>query len=51
MFYNRYFADFFVHECRRNPNAFASYADEARSVTENWAVVNTDGYYGAVYVF
>ena len=51
IFYNRYFADFFVHQCRQNTNAFPAYENEARSVTENWEVINTDGYYGAVYVF
>jgi gamma-glutamyl hydrolase len=51
IYYNRYFADFFVHECRQNANVFNSYTDEALAVTENYELINTDGYYGAVYVF
>lgn len=51
IYYNRYFGDFFVHQCRQNNNTFSSYSNEATNVTENWEVINTNGYYGAVYVF
>lgn len=51
IYYNRYFADFFVDQCRQNENKFESYTAEAMAVTENWEVINTEGYYGAVYVF
>jgi gamma-glutamyl hydrolase len=51
IFYNRYFADFFVDQCRMSDQKFATYADEIKSVTENWEVINTEGYYGSVYVF
>ncbi|TNV86234.1 hypothetical protein FGO68_gene7623 [Halteria grandinella] len=51
LYYNRYFADFFINQCRMNDHKFNGYTNEANAVTENWEIVNTDGYYGAVYVF
>jgi hypothetical protein len=30
---------------------YPSYTAETQAVTENWEVVNTSDYYGAVYVF
>ena len=51
IYYNRYFADFFVNQCKMNGNKFASYADETVVLTANYEVIVTEGYYGAVYVF
>lgn len=51
LYYNRYFADFFINQCRMNNHKYATYENEANAVTENWEIINTDGYYGAVYVF
>ena len=36
IFYNRYFADFFVSEARKNYNHFDSYDIENSLITENY---------------
>jgi gamma-glutamyl hydrolase len=51
IYYNRYFADFMVHQARQNANRFPTYAAEAGNVTENWEVIATEGYYGPVFAF
>ena len=49
--YNRYFADFFVEQCKMNGNSFSSYEEEVRLITENFNTINTEGYDGVDYVF
>jgi gamma-glutamyl hydrolase len=51
IFYNRYFADFFINQCKMNANKFDSWETEAKEVVQNYLVVSTDGYYGPVYAF
>ena len=48
---NRYFADFFVGECRKNDFKFSSYEEETSQIIENWETVATTDYYGTVYAF
>jgi gamma-glutamyl hydrolase len=58
IYYNRYFADFFINQCKMNANKFDSYTTEISMITENYSLINTgyynnteEGYYGAVYAF
>ena len=51
IYYNRYFADFFVNQCKLNDNKFDSYLSETKAITENYQVILTEGYYAGVYVF
>jgi len=51
IFYNRYFADFFINQCKLNSNKFDSWETETKEVVQNYLVVSTDGYYGPVYAF
>jgi hypothetical protein len=51
IFFNRYFSDFFVNNCKFNYNKFDSYATEIKMLTENYKLILTSGYDGAVYAF
>ena len=51
VFYNRYFADFFIGHCKQNDNKFESYQVEMEAISENYAQIVTKGYYGVVYAF
>ena len=51
IFYNRYFADFFVDQCRRSDATFASYDDEVQALVENYTTINTNGYDGIDFAF
>ena len=51
IFFNRFYSDFFVNNCKFNYKKFDSYATEIKAVTENYKLIMTDGYYGAVYAF
>ena len=48
---NRYFADFFVQECKKNANQFSSYGDETAEIVEHFDCIPTTTYYGTVYAF
>lgn len=48
---NRYFGDFFIHECRRSNNSFASFDEEMVELIENYDLIMTNGYYSGVYSF
>ena len=49
--YNRYFADFFIEQARKNNNQFPSYEVETNEICENFDTIVTTTYYGTVYVF
>jgi gamma-glutamyl hydrolase len=50
--YSRYFADFFVHECRHNFNSFGSYSNEVAHLTETVGeLVMMPTYTGLIYAF
>ena len=51
IFYNRYFADFFVDQCRRSDATFDSYDDEVQALVENYTTINTNGYDGIDFAF
>ena len=48
---NRYLADTFVKETRRNSNTFGDYATTQKEIIENSDFFVTDTYYGDVYMF
>jgi hypothetical protein len=48
---NRYFADWFVRECKRNPYSYSSYTAEVEALIGNYDYFSTDSYYGGIYVF
>ncbi len=50
--YNRYFADFLVHESRGNQNKFSSYEEEVKAQTESFGeLVMLPSYTGLIYAF
>lgn len=51
IFYNRYFGDFFVNQCRMNKQKFKNYAEEQSRITENFTTIVTKGYDGIDFVF
>eukprot|EP00347_Sterkiella_histriomuscorum_P001892 403370267 len=51
IFYNRYFSDFFVNQCKLNNNNFASFEEEQSLITENYKAVVSAGYDGIDYAF
>ena len=48
---NRYFADFFIGEAKKNDFKFDSYEEECDNYVEHYDVVPTLTYYGSVYAF
>ena len=48
---NRYFADFFIQECRRNGNTFGTYEQQVKELIENHKLIITDDYIGNFYAF
>ena len=48
---NRYFADFFVGETKKNDLKFNSYEQETIEYVENFDAIPTTTYYGTVYAF
>ncbi|CDW78649.1 peptidase c26 family protein [Stylonychia lemnae] len=51
IFYNRYFGDMFVNQCKQNNNHFKSYEVEESFRTENFGTVVTKAYDGVDFVF
>lgn len=51
IFYNRYFADFFINQCKLNNQTFGSFETEQTLITENYDRVVTQGYDGVDFVF
>lgn len=49
--FNRYFADFFVNECRQNTNKFQSYEQETDQIVENYKLITTPNYNSNVFLF
>lgn len=49
--YNRYFADFFINQCKLNDNHFGSFAEEQQHITENYQAFVSTGYDGVDYAF
>jgi gamma-glutamyl hydrolase len=48
---NRHFADYFIYLARHNTNSIGNFTEGQKFVIENYNVINTDGYFGSVYVF
>lgn len=48
---NRYFADWFVRECKKNPHSYSSYNAEVAAQIGTYDYFSTDSYYGGIYVF
>lgn len=48
---NRYFADWFVHECKKNDNRYGYYSHEVEALIGNYDFYSTDTYYGGIYLF
>lgn len=48
---NRYFADWFVRECKKNDNRYSYYSHEVEALIGNYDFFNTDTYYGGIYLF
>mmetsp|Transcript_1235 Transcript_1235/g.1270 ORF Transcript_1235/g.1270 Transcript_1235/m.1270 type:complete len:234 (+) Transcript_1235:274-975(+) len=48
---NRYFADFFVGEARKNLNTFGSFEEEQAWQIENYEEILVEGYFDKIYVF
>ena len=48
---NRYLADMFVKEARRNTNSYGDYATTQKYIIEDYDFYVTDSYYGNVYMF
>eukprot|EP00347_Sterkiella_histriomuscorum_P009680 403340286 len=51
IFYNRYFSDFFVNQCKLNDNHFDSFEEEQSLITQNFKVIVSAGYDGVDYAF
>jgi hypothetical protein len=51
IYLNRYFADWFVEQARKNTNKMDFYNEETLLLIGNYAKVETDTYYGGVYLF
>ena len=51
IYYNRYFIDFFVNECKKNNQSYGSYANEQSVLVENFDLVITTDYTGQTYAF
>ena len=48
---NRHYADFFVDQARKSPNKFANYDEELTNLVENYDLIVTEKYEGAVFAF
>lgn len=48
---NRYIADFFVQEAKKNTNKFPTYAEEVAALIGNYEKLETTSYYGGLYLF
>jgi hypothetical protein len=48
---NRFFADYFVAEARKNGNKFPTLEEETEHLIGGYAKVETDTYYGGAYLF
>lgn len=48
---NRYFADMFIREAKKNNQGFTLYSQEVDALIGNHPSQQTDSYYGGVYVF
>lgn len=48
---NRNFIDYFVYLARHNTNSYGNYAETQKDIVQNYDVIVTESYYGAVYVF
>jgi len=49
--YNRYFADFFVEEAKKNGNSFGNFEEEQSWQIENYDEVLVNSYFDKIYAF